>query len=301
MIRARILPGDDDQVGLGDVFDGDRTLADADGVGQGNMRRLVAHVRAVRQIIGAEAANHQLVQECGLVAGPPRGVEHGLVGTGQPAQFVGDQPVRVVPFDGAVVVLAGPKDHRVRQPALLRQPVLGFGGELGDRVPLEEVGGDDALGCLLGDGLSAVFAEFGELASAVFLRPRAAGAVEAFPLVQPGQRGGRADRAHLLQTALQRHQHRLDACSLVFPAVDVQRVLVVADFGVPGGVTSSCHNPNLRRLVDHLHHAAGHAGDEQPAGVCVDAKGVGVLHGRQALHLAWRRLAHVVADHLVGS
>ncbi len=62
-----------------DVLDGDRTLADADRLGQRGAGGLVAHVRAVRQVVGAEAADHQLVEERGLVAGAPRGVEHRLV------------------------------------------------------------------------------------------------------------------------------------------------------------------------------------------------------------------------------
>ncbi len=82
-------------------------------------------------------------------------------------------------------------------------------------MPGEELRGDDALGGLLGDGLGAVLAELGELAAAVFLGPRAAGAVETVALVQPDQRRRGADDAHRLQPALQRHHHGLDACGLV--------------------------------------------------------------------------------------
>ena len=78
------------------------------------------------------------------------------------------------------------------EPALLRQPVLGPAGQVGDRVPGEELGRDHALGGLLGDGLGAVLAELGELAAAVLLGPRAARAVEAVPLVEPGQRQPRS-------------------------------------------------------------------------------------------------------------
>ena len=51
-------------------------------------------------------------------------------------------------------------------PALLGQPVLGFGQQLGDRVTREELRRDDALGGLLGDRLGAVFAELRDLAAA---------------------------------------------------------------------------------------------------------------------------------------
>ena len=85
------------------------------------------------------------------------------------------------------------------QPALLGQPVLGLVGQFGDRVPGEELRGDDALGGLLGDRLGAVLAELGQLAAARLLGPRAARAVEAVSLIEPGQRRGGADRAHLGQ------------------------------------------------------------------------------------------------------
>ena len=54
---------------------------------QRGARRLVAHVRAVRQVVRAEAADEQLVEERGLVAGAARGVEHRLVGDGQRVQL----------------------------------------------------------------------------------------------------------------------------------------------------------------------------------------------------------------------
>ena len=79
VVGARVLPGDDDQVGHLEVFDGHRALADADRLGQRRARGLVAHVRAVRQVVGAEAAHQQLIEERRLVAGAPGRVEHRLV------------------------------------------------------------------------------------------------------------------------------------------------------------------------------------------------------------------------------
>ncbi len=90
VVGARILSGDDDQFGLVEVFQGDAALADADGLVQGGAGGLVAHVRAVRQVVGAELAGEELEEERGLVAGAARGVEDGLVGGGQGAQFLGD-------------------------------------------------------------------------------------------------------------------------------------------------------------------------------------------------------------------
>ncbi len=84
VVGARVLPDDDDQVGvLGDVLQGDRALADADRLGQRGAAGLVAHVRAVGQVVGAEPAGEQLVDERGLVAGPAAGVEDGAVRVGR--------------------------------------------------------------------------------------------------------------------------------------------------------------------------------------------------------------------------
>ena len=49
--------------------------------------------------------------------------------------------------------------HRLGQAALLAEPVVGAAGEVGDRWRGEEVGGDPAVGGLLGDGLGSVLAE----------------------------------------------------------------------------------------------------------------------------------------------
>ena len=82
----------------------DAALADADRLGERDRGRLVAHVRAVRQVVGAEGADEQLVGERGLVGGAAGGVEDRLVGA-SPARCSRsrDQPERVVPGDRLVV------------------------------------------------------------------------------------------------------------------------------------------------------------------------------------------------------
>ena len=87
VVRARVLADDDEQVRLGDVVQAHRALADADGLGQRCAGRLVAHVRAVRQVVRAEAADEQLVEERGLVRGAARGVEDRLVRAVQGVQL----------------------------------------------------------------------------------------------------------------------------------------------------------------------------------------------------------------------
>ena len=244
VVGARVLPGDEDDVGLFEVLHGHRALADADRVGQRRARGLVAHVRAVRQVVGAEAAHQQLIDERGFVAGAPGGVEDRLVGALERVEVLRDDVMGVIPADRPVVVIALAQDHRVGQPALLAQPVLGALAQIGEGVPREEVRGDDALGRLLGDRLRAVLAELGELAAAVLLGPRAAGAVETLALVEPNQGGRGAQRTHRRDAALQRHHDGLHPGRLVLGAGAHCRVLVVGDCDVLGDVATRHPAPN---------------------------------------------------------
>ena len=57
MVGAGVLPEDQDQVGFLEILQGHRALADADLLPQRHAGRLVAHVRAVGEIVGAELAH----------------------------------------------------------------------------------------------------------------------------------------------------------------------------------------------------------------------------------------------------
>ena len=103
MVGTRVLPGDDDQLGGMHVVECDGALADADRLAEGDPARLVAHVRAVRQIVRAEGAGEQLVQEGGLVARPPGRVEDGAVRRGERSEPVGDDGNGTIPRDRPVV------------------------------------------------------------------------------------------------------------------------------------------------------------------------------------------------------
>ena len=140
-----------------------------------------------------------------------------------------------------------PQHHRMGQPTLLRQPVLRLRCQFLDRVPGEELRADPPFGGLLGDGLGAVLAELGQLASARLLGPRTSRTVEPVALVEPGQCRCRARGAHLLEPELQRHHHRLDARRLLFCAGDDHGVLVVVRVDVAVGVAAGGHGSNLCR------------------------------------------------------
>ncbi len=73
MIGPWVVPHGDDQVARVEVFQGDRALADADRHRQADAGRLVAHVRAIREIARPVFPREDLEQEGGLVGGPARG------------------------------------------------------------------------------------------------------------------------------------------------------------------------------------------------------------------------------------
>jgi hypothetical protein len=126
VVGAGVLADDEDRVGELEVVERDGALADADGLGEAAARRLVAHVGAVGQVVGAELADEELIKKGGLVRGAPGGVEGRLVGARERAQRGGDGAEGFVPTDGLVVRRAAAQNHRVREAALLAEPVVGL-------------------------------------------------------------------------------------------------------------------------------------------------------------------------------
>ena len=203
MVGAGVLAQDDDQLGLVDVLEGDRALADADGLLQRHRGRLVTHVRAVRQVVGAVGAGEELVEVRRLVRHLAGGVEDRLVGLDAP-QVARHQGEGVLPGDGLVVRPALAQDVGLGDAPLLVQPVVGVLGKLRDRVLGEERGLEQVRGGLVGDGLGAVLAELRRVpVVGVGIGPRAALAVEAVDLVEAQQRASRSHRPHVLDGPLE--------------------------------------------------------------------------------------------------
>ncbi len=227
VVGAGVLAGDHDALGVVDVAQADAALADADRLRQRRAARLVAHVGAVGQVVGAVGADEQLVEERGLVGGPARRVEDRLVGAGERVEMVADQPQRLFPADLLVVRPAGSLDHGVRDAALLAEPVLVVSRQVGDAVTREELRGRPVLGRLLGDGLGAVLAELsGVPVLGVRVGPRAAHAVEAVRLVELEQRLGGVLDPHVGHRALQRHAYAGHARGSALGVVDLELALV---------------------------------------------------------------------------
>ncbi len=79
MIRARILPEDEDGIRAVEVLETDGALAAAEHLAHRHAARFVTQVRRIRQVVGAEFTREQLIQERGLVAAATRSVEDRLV------------------------------------------------------------------------------------------------------------------------------------------------------------------------------------------------------------------------------
>ena len=168
--------------------------------------RLVAHVRAVGQVVRAELADEELVEERGLVAGPARGVEDRLVGRierlaarrrsgrrRRPRRSArnGPRPRRGPSVGSAApglrassrTVRAGSDtDHSRKKSGVTRRVVASAASRLGP-----------------------VLAELGMRAMLdVRLGPGAAGAVESVGLVHLQESRGASQHAHLMDDMLDR-------------------------------------------------------------------------------------------------
>ena len=219
MVRARVLAHDDDQVGVLEVVVGDRRFSDADRLGEGGPRRLVAHVRAVGKIVRAERAHEQLVEERRLIGGAAARIEGGAVGRVEPVQSVGDQPERLVPGHRAVMVFAGRFEDRLDEPPLHPEPVFRLLEQVGDGVlgPEARRHGDRCR--LPRHRLGPVLAELEGLAL-VRVGPGAAHAVEAVLLVDRRQQLRGSGGSELGERGLHRIEDPGDARGLVLVRAD---------------------------------------------------------------------------------
>ncbi len=169
-----------------EILQHDGALAHPDGRRQATAGRLVAHVRAVREIIGAELAHEDRIQERGFIGRAAGGVELGLVRAVQRLQVAADQREGIVPAARHVVVGGCVVAHRLGQPALHLQPVVGLRHQFGHGVPGEQFAAGAELGGFPGQCLRAVLAEL-QLLAFVGIGERTAGALEATGLIHRQQ------------------------------------------------------------------------------------------------------------------
>ncbi len=210
-VRGGVHAHDEQRVGGLPVGEVAGALAGAERSLEGAAARLVAHVRAVRQVVRAELSGEELVQERRLVAEPSRRVEGRAVGAVELAEGMTDDLERVLPGDRHVPIGGGVVAERLGEAALVFELVIAPGGELGHRVGGEERG-VDALGRHLpGDVLDAVLADVEAQALAI-VGPRAPRAVEPPVLVvHPPDRPGALDELPVAEEHLRHARRRTPA------------------------------------------------------------------------------------------
>ena len=205
MVGAGVVADRQDQVGAVEILEADGALADADRLWQPDRSRLVAHVRAVREVVGAVKPHEQLEQECRFVRAATRGVEFGLVRIGHGGEAGADLAHSLVPAHDLVMVGGGVVAKRLGDAALILDPVIALLPDVGDAVLGKELGTDRLGGGFPCDGLRAVLAEF-ERRGVLRVGPCAARAIEAVGLVRLQQR---LATAHDDLLRLQRYRDRL--------------------------------------------------------------------------------------------
>ncbi len=103
-VAAHVLAEEEDAFRLGEVVERDRSHRDADARRQRDRRGLVAHVRAVRQVVVAVQPREQAVEVARLVRGAAGTVEHHVPPVLDRAQLGADRRDRLAPGDGHVFV-----------------------------------------------------------------------------------------------------------------------------------------------------------------------------------------------------
>jgi hypothetical protein len=107
MVGAGIVADRQDQVGVVEILEADGALADTDRLRESNRSRLVAHVRAIGEVIGPVQPHEQLEQEGSFVRAASRGVEFRLVRVRHGGKASANFAHRLVPAHDFVVIGGG--------------------------------------------------------------------------------------------------------------------------------------------------------------------------------------------------
>ena len=156
---ADVLSEKENAIGLGKVVEGHRADRHADALGQRHGGALVAHIGAIREIVGAVEPGQQRVHVGGFERGAARGVKHDRFRI-ERLQLLANVAKSILPLDRPVCVAHRIPAHRARQAAQFLEIVIGPGFEFPQRVRGEKFVGDAPCRDLPGGCLSAVFAEF---------------------------------------------------------------------------------------------------------------------------------------------
>ena len=123
-IDADVLPEEEDAIRHAKVFELHRADRHADLFGESDGRALVAHVRAVGEIVVAVHAGQQLIHIRRFERSSSRRVEHDGFRI-ELLQLVSDFGERIGPFDRNNILVAGHiPSHRVGQTPFLFQSIV---------------------------------------------------------------------------------------------------------------------------------------------------------------------------------
>ena len=212
VVRAGVLAGDEDDLGLFEVLEFHTAFADAEGFAERHATRLVAHVAAVGQVVRAEAADEELVQKSGFIARPAGGVENGFMGMGQTPEPPRHLLQRLVPGNRDIMIGPGRQPHGLGDSAFFAHREVVPGRHFRNAVRRKKVGGQALFGGLFGDGFRAVFAVLPEAGAFVIgIGPRAAGAVHAALLVEGEQSARCSAGPHFPKDVLDGDGHAREA------------------------------------------------------------------------------------------
>ena len=182
VVGAGILTEDKNRVGLFKILKRHSAFAGGDRFAHPDAARLVAHVRAVGEIVRPEKPTEELVKERRLVAGAAGGVERRVVGRAERAQVPCDAVERLIPRNRLIAVGVGIVGHRTREPSGVLECEVIPSAHLGDGVFREKLGRRTLGGRFVGQGLNAILAEF--RGGRIFrVRPSAARTIKAARLV----------------------------------------------------------------------------------------------------------------------
>ena len=217
MIGPRVLPHDDDHLGFVQVGQGDGAFADTHRLAQAVAAGFVAHIRAVRQVVGTVFAYEQLVEESRLVTRPARGVKNGLVRAGQGVEFLSNELKRGLPGDRLVVATSFLQQHRLGQPPLLADLEIAPFQHLGNGMLGKKLAADRCFLSFLRDGFDAVLTVFSQFGALIFrVGPGAARAVDAALLIEARHDLQCIPGGHIFLNVAHCSEHAGYTCSPVF-------------------------------------------------------------------------------------
>ncbi len=130
---------DEDAIGLIEILEQNGALADPERQWQADTRGFMTHVGAVGEVVGAELAHEELIEEGRFVGGAARRVELGHVRVRQRCEMPADGRESLVPAYRQVAVTRSVVGHRVREPARHLEFVITPALEFGDGVLGEEL------------------------------------------------------------------------------------------------------------------------------------------------------------------